>query len=229
MCGRFNLRTNVADLMDMFSLVPATGFAVSRVEPRFNIAPTQPVLAVRLQDESRQLSYLQWGLIPFWSKDPNSGRKMINARAETVRSKPSFRSAFRSRRCLILADGFYEWKTLAEGGKQPYHIQMRDGSPFAFAGLWEQWVGNSGETIESCSIITTTPNELLSEIHDRMPVILKPEDFGQWIEPEVSDPQLIENLLQPYDAEAMLAYRVSTLVNNPRNETPDCLMSIEDP
>jgi len=226
-CGRFNLRTNAGDLMDVFSLTPAEGFAVSRIEPRFNIAPTQPVLAVRQQSGTRQLSQLQWGLIPFWAKEPGIGSRMINARAETVSSKPSFRAAFRSRRCLILANGFYEWQKRDSGNKQPFHIQMTDGKPFAFAGLWEQWISNTGDTIESCCIITTTPNELMSGIHDRMPVILHDEHFDQWIDPAEQDVQVLQDLLGPYPADAMHAYRVATLVNNPRNETPDCLMSIE--
>lgn len=227
MCGRFNLRTNASDLMDVFSLIPAEGFAVSRVEPRFNIAPTQPVLAIRQPSGTRQLSPLQWGLIPFWAKEPSIGSRMINARAETVSSKPSFRAAFGSRRCLILANGFYEWQKRDSGNKQPFHIQMIDGRPFAFAGLWEQWISNAGETIESCCIVTTTPNELMSEIHDRMPVILHDEDFDQWMDPAVQDLQVLNGLLGPYPAEEMRAYRVATLVNNPRNETADCLVSIE--
>src|SRR5215216_4713323 len=171
MCGRYTLRTPVDTLAEAFEIEEYP----SSITPSYNIAPTQEVAAVVEEDEKRKLEMLRWGLIPSWAKDPAIGNKMINARAETVAEKPSFRSAFKVRRCLILADGFYEWQK-TDNGKQPYYIKMQDGSPFAFAGLWEIW--QNGEEIRSATIITTDANDLMNEIHHRMPVILPPEDYG---------------------------------------------------
>ncbi len=166
---------------------------------------------------------LRWGLIPSWAKDPSIGNKMINARAETVSEKPSFRSAFKKRRCLIVADGFYEWQK-TDGGKQPFHIKMNDSSPFAFAGLWETW-DKDGEAIRSCSIITTDANDLMNEIHHRMPVILHPEDYGVWIDSGFEEKEALMELLKPYPSDEMEAYAVSRRVNKPSNNEPSVLES----
>lgn len=218
MCGRFSLSTPAEILADRFQLTSAPSLA-----PRYNIAPTQPVAAVRLTPghEGRMLELLRWGLIPPWAKDPSLGAQLINARAETAATKPAFRAAFRQRRCLVPADGFYEWQR--EGlRKQPFYIRMRDGKPFAFAGLWEHWEGLDGAAIDSCALLTTEPNELLRPVHDRMPVILDPRDYELWLDPEVRKLERLTPLLRPYPPEDMTAYPVSPRVNNPRNDDPLC-------
>jgi putative SOS response-associated peptidase YedK len=217
MCGRYTLRTPVDSLVETFEIEEYP----SSITPNYNIAPTQEVAAVVEEEDKRKLEMLHWGLIPSWAKDPAIGNKMINARAETVSEKPSFRSAFKKRRCLILADGFYEWKK-TDDGKQPYHVKMEDGSPFAFAGLWEVW-GKNGEEIHSCTIITTEANDLMSEIHHRMPVILPPEDYAMWLDPDFDEKEPLTTLLKPYPADAMEAYPVSRKVNKPSNNEPSVL------
>jgi putative SOS response-associated peptidase YedK len=187
--------------------------------PRYNVAPTQQVGVVRQIDPNqRQLAYMQWGLIPHWAKDPKIGSQMINARAETAAEKPAFRDAFRRRRCLVVADGFYEWKKTGGKTKQPYYIRMKDARPFGFAGLWERW----GE-LETCTILTTSPNELCAPLHDRMPVILGTSDYGRWLDPSQTDAAELQPLLAPYPADEMLAEPVSTRVNNVRNEDETCI------
>jgi putative SOS response-associated peptidase YedK len=171
---------------------------------------------------------LYWGLIPKWAKDSKIGAKLINARAETVAEKPSFKSAFRKRRCLVLADGFYEWQQQEnKKQKQPYYFRLNDGQPFAFAGLWEQWEDVSGEAIDSCTLLTTDANELMRPVHNRMPVILNPKDYERWLDPEVKEPEQLQPLLRPYSTQEMLAYPVSTAVNKPSNDNAECIKSIE--
>lgn len=218
MCGRFTLRATPEQLAELFDL-PETPPAV----PRYNIAPTQPVFAVRTNPHIgvREATFFTWGLVPSWADDPSIGSRMINARAETVAEKPSFRAAYKYRRCLIPADGFYEWQKTQEG-KQPHLIGMADGAPFAFAGLWEHWERNGSE-IESCTILTTDANALVSPIHNRMPVILDPADFDEWLSPKIQGGDKLRHLLRPFPEERMKAYPVSTLVNNPRNEDPSCV------
>jgi putative SOS response-associated peptidase YedK len=219
MCGRFTL-TKAADVVaELFELDE-----VPSLEPRYNIAPTQSVPAVRrLKDAAqRQLAMLHWGLIPFWAKDRDIGSRLINARAETLSEKPSFRNALKSRRCLIVADGFYEWKKLDEG-KQPYYIRLRDGRPFAFAGLWERWNDPAEGAVESCTIITTEPNELMKTLHNRMPVILPQNAGDRWLDPKSDGDKSLSELLIPYDADQMEAYPVSRRVNNPKNDVPACI------
>jgi putative SOS response-associated peptidase YedK len=213
MCGRYTLRTPVDSLVGTFEIEEYP----SSITPNYNVAPTQEVAAVVEDDDKRKLEMFHWGLIPSWAKDPAIGNKMINARAETVSEKPSFRSAFKKRRCLILADGFYEWKK-TDDGKQPYHVKMEDGSPFAFAGLWETW--KDGPEIRSCTIITTEANDLMNEIHHRMPVILPPEDYDMWLDPDFEEKEALTSLLKPYPADAMEAYPVSKRVNKPSNNEP---------
>jgi putative SOS response-associated peptidase YedK len=221
MCGRFSLSQS-GDAI-------ATAFQLSEVPdlvPRYNIAPTQPAPVLLLNAEGhRQFKLLYWGLIPSWAKDPKLGARMINARSETVAEKPAFRTAFKRRRCLVLADGFYEWQR-RDKVKQPFYFQVGQGrQPFAFAGLWEHWQSSEGDTIDSCTILTTEPNELLRSIHDRMPVILEPQDYDRWLDP-TQRPELLQPLLRPYDAQQMVSYAVNTQVNNPRHDRPDCIEPI---
>jgi len=217
MCGRYTLKTPVEKLAEEF------GFDDSSVElpPNYNVAPTQGVAAVLEEDGRRRLEVLRWGLIPPWADDPQIGSRMINARAETAPEKPSFRRAFRERRCLILADGFYEWKRM-NGGKQPYYIHMKEGRPFALAGLWESWKDDGGPEIRSCTILTTKPNALAGEIHDRMPVILPTGSYDVWLDAEADRDELY-GLLAPYPEDEMEAYPVSRFVNSPSNNDPRCI------
>jgi putative SOS response-associated peptidase YedK len=222
MCGRFTLTVNPAELQDTFSdyNFPAM-FA-----PRFNIAPTQPVLAIP-NDDKLTADFFIWGLIPMWAKDPEIGNRLINARGETLAEKPSFRGSYRHKRCLILADGFYEWKSF--GGrktKTPYYIHMQDRKPFAIAGLWDHWESPDGSSIKSCTIITTTPNELMGAIHDRMPVILHPRDYAKWLNSAPQTPENLQPLIKPFPADAMTAHPVSTLVNKATNDSPEMVVPI---
>jgi putative SOS response-associated peptidase YedK len=242
MCGRFTLRAPASTIAEAFQVLD-----VQPIEPRFNVAPTQQVAAIRLSPESgrREFAWLKWGLVPSWAKDPAIGNRMINARAESVAEKPAFRGAFRHRRCLVVADGFYEWQRTGSR-KQPYFIRLRDGQPFAFAGLWESWEGKtvpgtvfapdlfstqelSAKTVpgtvllETCTLITTGPNELMEPIHDRMPAILPPADYERWLDPAIQEPGKLLPLLRPYSADAMLAVPVSARVNNPKNDDAQCV------
>jgi putative SOS response-associated peptidase YedK len=218
MCGRFTLRTPAKDIAEFFHLAD-----VPDIRPRYNIAPTQPVGAVWLKPKvaNREFVMLHWGLIPFWAEDPQVGFSTINARAETVATKPSFRQAFAKRRCLVLADGFYEWQK-TNGRRQPFYIHLKDDSPFAFAGLWEDWKRDNRE-IESCTIIVTEANDVLKPIHDRMPVILSPEDYDVWLDPKVEDRKKLEEMLRPFPSSLMEAYPVSTVVNNLQNDIENCV------
>lgn len=217
MCGRYTLRTPDDSLVERFKIDEYP----SSILPSYNIAPTQEVAAVVEEDEERKLELLRWGLIPSWAKDPEIGSRMINARGETVSETPSFRKAFKARRCLILADGFYEWQKI-DNGKQPYHVRMKDASPFAFAGLWEISNGD-GDGIRTCAIITTEPNDLMSEIHHRMPVILHPDDYEMWLDPSFEEKGPLSALLKPYPDYAMETYPVSRRVNRPTNDEPGCV------
>ena len=219
MCGRYTLKTNSQELSNLFGLSEEL-----EIEPRYNIAPTQqiPVVVEETSPESRTLEMMHWGLIPSWADDPSIGPRMINARAETVSEKPSYRSAFKRRRCLIPADGFYEWAK-EPGGKQPYHLRLKSGDPFAFAGLWESWSMDGVEEIRSATIITTEPNEVASEVHNRMPVILPPDLYDVWLDPENDDREELLSMLAPYPAEEMEAYPVSRDVNRPANDHPRVL------
>lgn len=219
MCGRFTLTADPNDLREAF---PWVNFPEG-VGPRYNIAPSQPV-AVIPNDGKNQLDFFLWGLIPSWAKDPAIGNQMINARAETLAEKPSFRTAFRRRRCLIPASGFFEWKQ--EPGrktKTPMYIQLKTGKPFALAGLWERWDSPDGSTIFSCTIVTTQPNELMQTIHNRMPVILPAQAYSLWLDPAEPPASKLTELLQPYPAGEMTAFPVSTLVNSPGNDLPACI------
>jgi len=226
MCGRFRLARSKELLDEAFGAVD--GPVPVEWSPRYNVAPGQSIVAVR-QDAARpvrELVKLRWGLIPAWAKEASVGYKMINARAETAAEKPSFREAMKRRRCLIPADGFYEWKK-AGGKKLPYCFTMADDAIFAFAGLWERWRNPAGEPIESCTILTTEPNELAREIHDRMPVILAPEDYDLWLDPGFARLDALEEMLKPYPAAGMHRYRVSDRVNQVKNDDPECAAEIE--
>ena len=213
MCGRYSLKADIAQLAMRFEF--AADEAIH--EPAYNIAPTQQVLTVT-NDGERRASYMRWGLIPFWAKDAKIGYRMINARGETVAEKPSFRTALRKRRCLILADGFYEWQKLGGKQKRPMRIVLKSGEPFAFAGLWETWKDPEGEMVKSCTIITTAANDFLRPIHDRMPVILPQESESFWLDKDVEDPLALTSVIAPYPDDEMDAFEVSTLVNNTRNK-----------
>jgi putative SOS response-associated peptidase YedK len=224
MCGRFTLVANPDALAELFELD-----APPELSPRYNIAPTQAILAVRPKSDGggREAVRLRWGLVPSWAKEVG-GPPLINARADTVADKPAFRVAFKQRRCLIPADGFYEWQATGGKKKQPFAIRLRDDHPFAFAGLWERW-SRGEERVESCAIITTGANDLLRSIHDRMPVILPPSRFADWLDPTFHDAEQLQALLQPFPADQMKTYTVSTLVGNARNDDPRCLEPVAAP
>jgi putative SOS response-associated peptidase YedK len=217
MCGRYTLASPTERLAEEFG-VDASSIELS---PNYNVAPTQGVAAVLEEGGQRRLEVLRWGLIPPWADDPGIGSRMINARSETAPGKPSFRRAFRERRCLIPADGFYEWQR-TNGAKQPYYIHMEDGRPFAFAGLWESWSkGGEGE-VRTCTILTTGANALVGEVHDRMPVILAHDAYDVWLDP-ASERDELTGLLAPYPEDEMEAYPVSRFVNSPSNNDPRCI------
>lgn len=219
MCGRFYLDVPKDEFLAHYELVDAPILPPRR----YNIAPSQDILAVRaIEGGERNVSLLHWGLIPSWSKDEKSHFSMINARAETVASKPAFRAAFKRRRCLIPASGFYEWQP-QDHYKQPYAISMKDNALFSLAGLWEHWESPEGKLIESCSIIVTNANAVLAPIHDRMPVILAPEDYETWLDPENHDTDSLGELLTPYPASNMKVYPVSRRMNDPSHDEPDCI------
>jgi putative SOS response-associated peptidase YedK len=211
MCGRFAQRTPSKTLAREFQVDE-----MPDIEPRYNIAPTQDILSIRQSDEGRETAMLKWGLVPSWAKDVSIGAKLINARSETVTEKPSFREAFKKRRCIIPADGFYEWQRTG-GKKQPFFFQMRDEHPFGFAGLWEKWKAVDGQVLETCTILTTEANEVLRPVHDRMPVILHPEDYDLWLDDEPRKLGLMIELLHPYPSSEMVSHPVSTAVNSTNN------------
>jgi putative SOS response-associated peptidase YedK len=221
MCGRFTLRTPVADLVEVFELLRKP-----ELKPRYNIAPKQPVAVVHQSGKDREFSSMRWGLVPSWWKDPMAAATLINARAETLAAKRAFRDAFQRRRCLIPADGFYEWRKSEGTNKQPYYVRLKNDRPFAFAGLWEHWEGSGSSAIESCVIVTTEANVLLRLLHDRMPAILPSEDFGRWLDPDSEDTSDLVGLLRPYPPAEMSVYPVSTLVNSPRNDSPECIAKV---
>ena len=226
MCGRFTLHHSLEEIEERFAAEVEADAKASDAEARYNIAPTQSVLTVT-QNGARHLGAYHWGLIPSWAKDPAIGSRMINARAETLAEKPSFRTALQKRRCLIPADGFYEWQAApAKGPKTPMHFRRTDGALFAFAGLWDEWHAPDGSPLRSCTIITTTPNAVAAPIHDRMPVILRPEDEALWLDASVTQAADLLPLLAPYPAEAMEAYAVSRSVNVPTVDDPELIAPV---
>lgn len=236
MCGRFTLRASASEVAEAFGLLEAPPFT-----PLFNIAPTQPVAVVRhvpeAADSQRELVWMHWGLVPSWAKDRSMGARMINARADTAPTKPAYRAAFRRRRGLVVADGFYEWQepeqtaSLGTGKmagrrskakKQPYFFHMDDDRPFAFAGLWETWESPDGSFLDSCTILTTDANELMRPVHDRMPVILAPDDYRRWLDPAVEASEVLP-LLRPYPGDDLVAYPINTYVNSPSHDDAHCI------
>ena len=217
MCGRFAQRSPARKV--------AKQFEVEEVPPlteRYNVAPAQMILGIRGEDGAREAMFFKWGLVPCWAKDPSIGNKLINARSETVEEKPSFREAFRQRRCIIPADGFYEWKR-EDGRKQPFFFKLKDERPFGFAGLWDRWEGEGEQIINSCTILTTEANGVLRPVHDRMPVILHPEDYASWLESGEQERALLKELLRPYPVNDMVGHPVSALVNSPSNSGPELI------
>lgn len=220
MCGRYRLTAKERYIAEHFDLEQDE----VRWSPRYNIAPTQQVAVVRCgaNNPGRGFSLMRWGLIPSWAKDSSIAAGTVNAMSETAAQKPAFRDALRSRRCLLPADGFYEWKKLGPRVRQPYNFGMKDDGLFAFAGLWDRWRSPSGELLETCTILTTAANPLTREVHARMPVILRPEDYDLWLDPRISNPSRVQQLLTPFEAGAMRKYPVTTRVGNPAFESPEC-------
>jgi putative SOS response-associated peptidase YedK len=229
MCGRYRLTAKERWLSEYFN-IPAEDIDWAA---RWNIAPTQEVATIR-QDRNepkRKFGLMRWGMIPYWAKDMSIGNKTINAVCETAAEKPVFRESMKKRRCLIPADGFYEWKKIGPKQRQAFNIGMADDGLFAFAGLWDRWKDSTGKAIESCTILTTEANALLKDIHDRMPVILQPSDFDLWLDPGITDPARVGDLLRPFDSRLMRVYPVSSIVNKVENEGPECaeqLVSVRD-
>jgi putative SOS response-associated peptidase YedK len=224
MCGRYRLSRRKQLVEDYFDTDPWD----EDWSPRFNIAPTQPVPVVRQHPKKpvRQLSLVKWGLIPHWAKDPSIATSTINAKSETAATKPAFRDPLRFRRCLIPADGFYEWKRTGTS-KQPYCFEVREGELCAFAGLWDGWKNAGAQWIKTCSILTTTPNAVTSPVHDRMPVILHPDSYDLWLDPEMQNLTAICELLKPYDARLMRCYPVSSRINYVANDDEECSRPVE--
>lgn len=219
MCGRFSL-SKTDELDERFAI--AQEFLPDEIEFSYNIAPSQPILTVIHDGKQRRMGHLRWGLVPHWAKDEKIGYKLMNARSESLAEKPSFKKPFQTQRCLIIADGFYEWKK--EGSqKQPYRMTIKDEKLFAFAGLWEKWVSPSGEPVFSCTIITTEANDLMQDIHHRMPVILKREDETIWLDPHQRDTSKLQHLLRPFPSDQMTTYPVSQAVNSPKNNGPELI------
>ncbi|WP_271853481.1 SOS response-associated peptidase [Planococcus maritimus] len=224
MCGRFALYADYEALLERFDIEEAA-LAQDLYEKNYNVAPSQQIAAVINDGKQNRLGTFRWGLIPSWAKDQKIGYKMINARGETAAEKPSFRTAFKKKRCLIPATAFYEWKK-AEGGKTPMLIHLESDELFAFAGLWESWEAPNGEVVHSCTILTTQPNALMAGIHDRMPVILSKGDEKVWLDPNIQDPELLNELIKPYQAEELEAYEVSGAVNSPKNNGQELIRKI---
>ncbi|PJN88854.1 SOS response-associated peptidase [Bacillus sp. mrc49] len=222
MCGRFTLFTSMEEIMERFDI---QGSFDEDYQFSYNIAPSQSVLSVINDGTRNRLGYLRWGLIPFWAKDEKVGYKMINARAETIAEKASFKNAYKKKRCLIIADSFYEWKKTPER-KIPMRIKLKDDAPFGMAGLFETWKSLDGTSIHSCSVITTAPNELMTGIHDRMPVILKRGDEKAWLDLSIHDTGYLQQYLKPFDSEQMEAFEVSTDVNSPQNNSPSLIQQM---
>jgi putative SOS response-associated peptidase YedK len=213
-CNRYRLTRSQQDLGKRFNALEEFDD-----HPRYNIAPTQPVLTVRREQgqKVRRFTTMRWGLIPSWAKDPSIGMRTLNARSETVTTTPAFRESILERRCLIPADGFYEWKRMGSV-KQPYCFEVGEGEVFAFAGLWDEWKAPDGQIVESCTVLTTAPNSLVVDIHDRMPVIVPGDKYEIWLDPDVNDFEVIRDVLKPYDANSMRRYPVSMRLNNSKNE-----------
>jgi putative SOS response-associated peptidase YedK len=224
MCGRYRLSRRKQIIEERFETQPWD----DDWNPRYNIAPTQPVPVIRQhpKEPRRDLSMMRWGLIPSWAKDTSGAARMINARSETAHTLPAFRDAMKLRRCLVPADGFYEWQRRGSA-KQPFCFEVGNGGLFAFAGLWERWRDPSGQWVKSCAILTTTPNAVTSAIHDRMPVILRKDDYDVWLDPGMQNVAAVSEMLKPYDAKSMRSYPVSTRINYVANDDEECSRPVE--
>ena len=224
MCGRYRLSRRKQLVEEHSDSAPRD----DDWNPRFNIAPTQPVPVIRQNPKEpvRDLSLMKWGLIPAWSKDLSSAARMINARSETAHTLPAFREAMKLRRCLVPADGFYEWQRRGSA-KQPFCFEVGDGGLFAFAGLWERWRDPSGQWVKSCTILTTAPNAVTSAVHNRMPVILRKDDYDVWLDPGMQNVAAVSEMLKPYDAKSMRSYPVSTRINHVANDDEECSLPVE--
>lgn len=223
MCGRFTLKADTGEVQKAFDLENVG----EEIQPRYNIAPSQPI-AIITNHNPKQLTYVKWGLVPSWSKDPAIGNKMINARSETASEKPSFRSAFKRRRCLIPADGFFEW-TKQGKKKVPMYIHLENNEIFAFAGLWETWQSPDGSELQTATILTTDPNELIKPLHHRMAVILEPDTYDTWLSPDEMPADALMPLMTAYPSEKMRVYEVSTQVNSPANDNPNIIEPFDSP
>jgi len=223
MCGRFSLATSAQQVAEHFGLTE-----VPALSPRYNIAPAQSIAAVRRADDrqTRILELRRWGLVPAWARDPGIGSRMINARVETAAEKPAFRAAFRRRRCLVPADGFYEWKPHPKR-RRPHHVRLGGGDLFGLAGLFESWESPEAEAIESCTLLTTAASPALIALHDRMPIIVGPEDYERWLDPDLQDPHAILSLTRSTTSDRLVFHPVSFRVNNPRNDDPGCIEPTE--
>lgn len=233
MCGRYTITGDLAELEKLVRFI----CKVVDFKPRYNLAPRQHALVLVWENGQAVLKPMRWGLIPSWSKDESIGDRLTNARADTITEKPSYRRPFEQQRCLIPADGFYEWQT-TPGGKQPFRFTRKDGGFFCMAGLWEKWIRSprvgelnlddtepsTGQVVETFTVITTEPNAMVARVHTRMPVILGPEHYQWWLEPKRFEPEFLKTLLRPYPAEDMDCCRVSTLVNSAKNDVPECLL-----
>jgi putative SOS response-associated peptidase YedK len=221
-CGRITLTSSARELARQFDLHP--GAELPALEPRFNVAPSQDIAAIREDRAGRRvLSFERWGLVPPFASDPSIGNRMINARAESVATRSAFASALRARRCIVPADGFYEWSGRG-AERRPYVFRRPDGGMIGMAGLYERWIGKGGEVVDSCTLITAAANELLARFHDRMPVVLAPADYGRWLDRSQEDPEAVLPLLVPCPADWLSASPVSSRINDPRNDDPDCLV-----
>jgi putative SOS response-associated peptidase YedK len=224
MCGRFTNKAKPEQVKTEFKVEISNP---NLLQPRFNIAPSQMIDVVFEPETKRILAQLKWGLVPHWAKDSEIGNRMINARAETITEKPSFREAFKSRRCIVPASGFYEWQKVERGAKQPFYFYLKEKEVFGFAGLWESWRDKTtGEELETCTIITTEANEVLKQVHERMPVILKAKDYDEWLNPKEKDTDRLQKLLAPYPAGEMDSHAVGTNVNHPNRNSPDLIESM---
>lgn len=221
MCGRFTNKAKPEQIKKEFKVEAENP---NLFQPRFNIAPSQMIDVVLEPQKERILTQLKWGLVPSWSKDESIGNRMINARAETLSEKPSFREAFKSRRCIIPASGFYEWQKKGTGAKQPFYFYLKEKEVFGFAGLWETWLDKqTGELLETCTIITTEANKVLQPVHDRMPVIIKAKDYEQWLDAKETKTDKLQKLLMPYPAEEMTSHAVTRSVNIPETDSPELI------
>ncbi|MGB2692258.1 MAG: SOS response-associated peptidase [Thermodesulfobacteriota bacterium] len=224
MCGRFVKKSSKEELRKRFGFNdPNPGVLL---EPSYNIAPSQEQPILIVSEDRRILTMMKWGLVPYWSKDPKIGFKMINARSEGIEQKPSFKTPLKRKRCIIMADGFYEWQKSDKKTKTPFYFRLKSGEPFAMAGIWDLWK-NGDQTLKTFTIITTTPNELMEPVHNRMPVILNERDETRWLDTEITNPELVLPLLKPYPSDEMESYKVSSIVNSPKNDIRDCIAAID--